>query len=92
VVAARGGNGKFPIARERAPIYRRALGLGFLSGPNGLEWAWPKILYWAALNYFRNKNAPAELVCTRNRVKQSSDERTTTRLTRSRVWFDFARE
>jgi hypothetical protein len=24
---------------ERAPIYRRALGLGFLSGPNGLGWA-----------------------------------------------------
>jgi hypothetical protein len=29
---------------ERAPIYRHGLGLGlgFLSGPNGLEWAWPK--------------------------------------------------
>jgi hypothetical protein len=26
---------------ERAPIYRRALGLGFLSGPNGLGWAGP---------------------------------------------------
>jgi hypothetical protein len=24
---------------ERAPIYIRALGLGFLSGPNGLGWA-----------------------------------------------------
>jgi hypothetical protein len=24
--------------KERAPIYRRALGLGFLSGPNGLGW------------------------------------------------------
>jgi hypothetical protein len=27
---------------ERVPIYRHGLGLGFLSWPNGLEWAWPK--------------------------------------------------
>jgi hypothetical protein len=32
----------FQFARERAPIYRRALGLGFLSGPIGLGWAGPK--------------------------------------------------
>jgi hypothetical protein len=39
-VAARGGGMEnFQFARERAPIYRRALGLGFLSGPNGLGWA-----------------------------------------------------
>jgi hypothetical protein len=38
-VAARGGMENFQFARERAPICRRALGLGFLSGPNGLGWA-----------------------------------------------------
>jgi hypothetical protein len=38
-VAARGGMENFKFARERAPIYRRALGLGFLSGPNRLGWA-----------------------------------------------------
>jgi hypothetical protein len=27
----------FQFARERAPIYRHVLGLGFLSGPIGLE-------------------------------------------------------
>jgi hypothetical protein len=33
----------FQFARERAPIYREALGLGFfLVGWAGLEWAWPK--------------------------------------------------
>jgi hypothetical protein len=31
----------FQFARERAPIYRHVLGLGFLSGPNGLGWAGP---------------------------------------------------
>jgi hypothetical protein len=41
-VAARGGMENFQFARERAPIYRRALGLGFLSGPIGLGWAGPK--------------------------------------------------
>jgi hypothetical protein len=40
-------------------IYRHGLGLGFLSGPNGLGWAWPKTQNRAALNIFRNKNAPA---------------------------------
>ena len=47
---------------ERAPIYRHGLGLGFLSGPNGLEWAWPKKLNRVAPNYFSNKNAPADFV------------------------------
>jgi hypothetical protein len=36
-VAARGGMEIFQFARERAPIYRHVLGLGFLSGPIGLE-------------------------------------------------------
>jgi hypothetical protein len=45
-----------------------ALGLGFLSGPIGLEWAWPKIPNQAALNYSRNKNAPAEFVSTENKA------------------------
>jgi hypothetical protein len=45
-----------------------ALGLGFLSGPNGLGWAWPKTHNRAVLNIFRNKNAPVEFVCTQNRV------------------------
>jgi hypothetical protein len=29
------------VQGERDPIYRRVLGLGFLSGPNGLGWAGP---------------------------------------------------
>jgi hypothetical protein len=33
-------------------IYRHGLGLGFLCWPNGLEWAWPKMLNRVALNYF----------------------------------------
>jgi hypothetical protein len=36
----RGGSEKWPRAREGVHIYRHEL--GFLSGPNGLEWAWPK--------------------------------------------------
>jgi hypothetical protein len=50
-------------------IYRH--GLGFLSGPSGLEWAWPKTLNRVALNYFQIKNAPAEFVETE---KQSEIE------------------
>jgi hypothetical protein len=42
----------FQFARGRAPIYRHGLGLGFFSGPNGLEWAWPKTCNRAALNLF----------------------------------------
>jgi hypothetical protein len=38
----RGGSGKLPCAREGVRIYRETLGLGFLSGPNGLSWAGPK--------------------------------------------------
>jgi hypothetical protein len=53
------------VQGERAPIYRHGLGLVFLSGPNGLEWAWPKTLNHAALNYFQSKNAPAEFVATK---------------------------
>ena len=33
-------------------IYRHGLGLGFLSGPNGLEWAWPKTLNRVTLIIF----------------------------------------
>jgi hypothetical protein len=55
-VAARknGGVGvqKCQMQGERDPIYRHGLGLGFLSGPNGLEWAWPKTRNQAALKYF----------------------------------------
>jgi hypothetical protein len=53
------------VQGERAPIYRHGLGLVFLSGPNGLEWAWPKTLNHAALNYFQSKNAPAKFVATK---------------------------
>ena len=49
-------------------IYRHGLGLGFLSGPNGLEWAWPKMLNRVALNYFQSKNASAESVSTKDRA------------------------
>jgi hypothetical protein len=42
----------FQFARERAPIYRHGLGLGFFSGPNGLEWAWPKTLNRVTLIIF----------------------------------------
>jgi hypothetical protein len=41
-----GGMEIFQFARKRAPIYRHVLGLGFLSGPIGLEWAWPNTLNW----------------------------------------------
>jgi hypothetical protein len=40
------------ICQVSTPIYRRWLGLGFPSGPIGLEWAWPKIRIRAALIYF----------------------------------------
>jgi hypothetical protein len=40
------------VQGERVHIYKEALGLGFLSGPIGLEWTWPKTLKRAALNYF----------------------------------------
>jgi hypothetical protein len=36
------GSAKLPCAREGVCIYRETLGLGFLSGPNGLSWAGPK--------------------------------------------------
>jgi hypothetical protein len=65
-------------------IYRHGQGLGFLSGPNGLEWAWPKTLNRAALNIFRKK-ARANFVGTQNRVNESSEERTVKRLIRPRV-------
>jgi hypothetical protein len=56
------------FARERAPIYRHVLGLGFVSGPIGLGWALPKTCNRAALNIFWNKNAPAEFISTENRA------------------------
>jgi hypothetical protein len=57
------------VQGERDPIYRHVLGLGFLSGPIGLEWAWPKTRNRAAPNYFPQQNAPAEFVSTENRAK-----------------------
>jgi hypothetical protein len=61
-------------------IYRKLLGLGFLSG---LGWlGWPKTLNRVALIISRNKNAPAKFVCAetgRNRVRKIG------RLTRPRV-------
>jgi hypothetical protein len=51
-VAARGVGEKLPSARGGTSIYRGVIGLGFLSGPNGLGGAWPKISNRAALNYF----------------------------------------
>jgi hypothetical protein len=41
-----------PIARKGLLFIEEVLGLGFLSGPIGLEWAWPKPLNRVALNYF----------------------------------------
>jgi hypothetical protein len=67
------------------PIYRSSPRVRVFCGPIGLGWIWPKTRNRVALNIFRNKNARAEFVCTRNRVKQSSNERTTTRLTWPRV-------
>jgi hypothetical protein len=32
----------FQFARGGTSIYRHGLGLGFLSGPNGLGWAGPR--------------------------------------------------
>jgi hypothetical protein len=58
----------FQFARGSTSIYRHWLGLGFLSGPYGLCWAWPKTRKRVALNIFWNKNAPAEFVCMQNRV------------------------
>jgi hypothetical protein len=56
---------KSQFARERAPIYREALGLGFLSG---LGWAGPKHSVRLRYLFLWNKNAPVEFVCTQNRV------------------------
>jgi hypothetical protein len=55
------------VQERGTSIYRHGLGLGFLSGPNGLGWAWPKTRNRAVLNIFRNKNAPTEFVSTENR-------------------------
>jgi hypothetical protein len=51
-VAARGVGEKLPSARGGTSKYRHELGLGFFSGPIGLEWAWPKTPKRAALIYF----------------------------------------
>jgi hypothetical protein len=42
------------VQGESTPIYRKWLGLGFHSGPNGLgfKWAWPETRTRVALNYF----------------------------------------
>jgi hypothetical protein len=56
------------VQERGTSIYRHGLGLGFLSGPNGLGWAWPKTRNRVVLNIFRNKNAPAEFVSTENKA------------------------
>jgi hypothetical protein len=38
-----------------------ALGLGFISGPIGLEWAWPKIPIRVALNLFSGIKCSCEI-------------------------------
>jgi hypothetical protein len=58
----------FKVQGRSTSIYRKWLGIGFLSGPIGLEWAWPKILNQAVLNYFQSKNDPADFVYSQNRV------------------------
>jgi hypothetical protein len=68
VVAGRGWVENFQVQGRSTSIYRKWLGLGFLSGPIGLEWAWPKILNRVVLNYFQSKNDPADFVCLQNRV------------------------
>jgi hypothetical protein len=40
------------VQGKGTPIYRRWLGLGFLSGLGRAGMGWPKTLNWAALNYF----------------------------------------
>jgi hypothetical protein len=57
------------IWQVSTPIYRRSPRVRVLIGPNGLEWTWPKTLNCVALNYFRNKNVPADFVSTENRAK-----------------------
>lgn len=70
------------LARGGTSIYSHVRARVF-SGPMGWAGCGPNT-HSGRANISRNKNARAEFVCTRNRVKQNSDERTTTRLTRSR--------
>jgi hypothetical protein len=58
---------KIAKCKRRGILFiEEALGLGFLSGLNGL--GLPKTLNRVALNIFRNKNAPAEFASTENRA------------------------
>jgi hypothetical protein len=60
------------VQGERAPIYRHVLGLGFLSGPLGLEWAWPKTCNRLCQNIFRNEmllRKSSQRRTERNRVR-----------------------
>jgi hypothetical protein len=54
----RGGSAKQPKCKGKGVhIYRGALGLGFLSGPNGMgfKWAWPKTCNSGCAKYFPEK-------------------------------------
>jgi hypothetical protein len=52
------------VQGRSTPIYRGGTRVRVSIGPNGPGRAWPKTRKRAALNIFRNKNAPAEFVCT----------------------------
>jgi hypothetical protein len=78
-----GGRCNFLNWQGEALLFIAMRGLGFFVGQMGWAECGPNT-YSGRANISRNKNTRAEFVCTRNRVKQNSDERTTTRLTRSR--------
>jgi hypothetical protein len=88
----RGGSAKLLRARERAPIYRHMVGLGFflvgLLGWNGLG---PKSKSGRAKLFSGIKNAPVDFVATEKQSEKSSDERKVAQLTRPGVCFEFAR-
>ena len=75
------------VQGESTPIYRKWLGLGFLSGPNGLgfKWAWPETCNRAALNLFSGIKCSRGSRLCKNRASWSSDERKIERLIRPRV-------
>jgi hypothetical protein len=67
LVAARGGNGNFPICKGRGVLFiEGALGLGFQMGWVGLA----QNAKWAALNIFRNKMFPRNLSVHRTERKR----------------------
>jgi hypothetical protein len=70
------------VQERGTSIYRHGLGLGFLIRPNGLGRAGPNtklsrdnfffILFYGVIGMLiisRNKNAPVDFVCTKNRAK-----------------------